>query len=48
MMLPNEIRLTTIFTDRRGQMIIDTQQMIYQLLDKIYMIQEGDKDVVRE
>ena len=47
-MLPNEIRLTTIFTDRRGQMIIDTQQMIYQLLDKIYMIQEGDKNVVRK
>ena len=47
-MLPNEIRLTTIFTDRRGQMIIDTQQMIYQLLDKIYTIQGGEKDVVRK
>lgn len=48
MMLPNEIKLTTVFKKRRGEIIIDTQQMLYQLLDKIYMIQEGDDDVVRE
>ena len=48
MMLPDEIKLTTIFTKRKGETIIDTQQMLFQLLDKIHMIQEGDDDVVRE
>lgn len=48
MILPNEIKLVTVFKKRKDQTIIDTQQMLYQLLDKIYMLQEGDDDVVRE
>ena len=47
-MLPNEIKLVTVFKKRQGEIVIDTQQMLYQLLDKIHMLQEGDDDVVRE
>lgn len=48
MILPNEIKLTTIFKDKSGRTVIDTEQMLYQLLDKIYLLHEGDDDVVRK
>lgn len=41
----NEIKLTTIFKPVRGKdyLIIDNQAMIYQLLDKLYDINENIK-----
>ena len=41
----NEIKLTTIFKPIKGKdyLIIDNQAMIYQLLDKLYDINETIK-----
>ena len=41
----NEIKLTTIFKPIKGKdyLIIDNQAMIYQLLDKLYDINENIK-----
>lgn len=36
----NEIKLTTVFKPYRDYLVIDSQSMVIQLLDKLYFLNE--------